>query len=65
VLLGLIPFLKFLNNLMRKGGGESEKIANAWFLAHIVVISILLFLKLDAIFQKTCVSVSTPLQPIE
>jgi hypothetical protein len=38
--------------------------ANARFLAHIVVMDVLLSLKLAAIL-KTCVSVSAPLQQIE
>jgi hypothetical protein len=38
--------------------------ANAWFLACIVVIDVLLSLKLAAILN-TRVSVSVPLQPIE
>jgi hypothetical protein len=47
---------------MRNGGGG--KMANARFLARIVVIDILWSLNLAAIL-KTCVSVSAPLQPIE
>jgi hypothetical protein len=38
--------------------------ANARFLAHIVVINVLLSLKLAAIL-KTCVFVSAQLQPID
>jgi hypothetical protein len=40
------------------------KMANARFLARIVVIYVLLSLNLAAIL-KTCVSISAPLQPIE
>jgi hypothetical protein len=47
---------------MRNKG--DQKMANAGFLARIVVIDVLLSLKLAAIL-KTCVSISAPLQPIE